>query len=36
MMTNIWNLSSISGTKILSPLDPYASLLMPTMLNFSW
>ena len=36
MVPNILHLSSTYGTKILSPFSLYASLLMPTMWNFSW
>ena len=36
MVPNILHLYSTSGTTILLIFSPYASLLMPTMWNFSW
>ena len=35
MVPKLLNISSTSGTKILSLFSPYASLLMPTMWNFN-
>ena len=36
MAPKLLHISSTAGTKILSPISPYASMLMPTMWNFSW
>ena len=35
MVSIFLHISSTSGTKILLPFSPYASLLVPTMWNFS-
>ena len=36
MMSKFLHLSSTAGTTTLSPFSSYASLLVPTMWNFSW
>ena len=36
MVPKLLHIYSNAGTAILPPFYPYASLLMPTMWNFSW
>ena len=36
MVTKILHLSSTAGNTAMSPFNPYAYLIMPTMWNFSW